>query len=205
MDQISRTLHARYPRSPQTKAELMASIAREWSTLMGVVDRLTAQQMATPDAGGWTPSVHLAHLTAWQRYLVRHILSGEPPCGLCHRRSHLHGAGPGWRQRRSCSRATVGGRPATFWPTPKASTLRLCACSTPRRGRDRPPRRSCRSRARPYAESDIGNASTTTWNMPSLAAVGRCDRSAPALAFTQFRLRNGVRMQKALYVIFATA
>ncbi len=47
---------------PQSKAELMTAIHREWTALMGVIDQLTPEQMTTPDAGGWSPKDNLAHV-----------------------------------------------------------------------------------------------------------------------------------------------
>jgi hypothetical protein len=52
---------------PQSTSELLASIEQEWHALMHVVDRLTPQQMTTPDAGGWKDN--LAHLGAWMQYM----------------------------------------------------------------------------------------------------------------------------------------
>ncbi len=54
---------------PQNTAELLSTIEQEWNELMRVVDRLTPQQMTTPDAGGWSPKDNLAHLAAWMRYM----------------------------------------------------------------------------------------------------------------------------------------
>ena len=40
---------------PQTKEEMLAEIQREWKALLAVVERLSPEQMVTPDAGGWSP------------------------------------------------------------------------------------------------------------------------------------------------------
>ncbi len=53
------------PRFPKNKAELMSSIEREWTALQEVVKKLNDQQMNSPDADGWSPKDHLAHLTEW--------------------------------------------------------------------------------------------------------------------------------------------
>lgn len=63
---------------PQSTTELMAVIEQEWNALMRVVDRLTPQQMTTPDAGGWSPKDNLAHLAAWMRYLKDSYLHKMP-------------------------------------------------------------------------------------------------------------------------------
>jgi hypothetical protein len=54
---------------PKDTSELLAVIDEEWNALMRVVDRLTPQQMSTPDSGGWSPKDNLAHLAAWMRYM----------------------------------------------------------------------------------------------------------------------------------------
>ena len=54
---------------PESTSELLVLIDQEWNALMRVVDRLTPQQMTTPDSGGWSPKDNLAHLAAWLRVL----------------------------------------------------------------------------------------------------------------------------------------
>lgn len=56
----------------------MATIASEWSLLMHTVEKLTPEQMVTPDAGGWSPKDNLAHLAAWEQFMIRHYINGEP-------------------------------------------------------------------------------------------------------------------------------
>lgn len=63
---------------PQTKAELIAKIEEEWSALMDVVAKLTAAQLSTPDAGGWTPADNLAHLTDWMNILLGYHMDKRP-------------------------------------------------------------------------------------------------------------------------------
>ncbi len=63
---------------PGSKAELMASIEREWKSLMDVVAKLDFTQMTTPDAGGWTPKDNLAHLTEWLKLLIGYHLDRRP-------------------------------------------------------------------------------------------------------------------------------
>jgi hypothetical protein len=55
---------------PESTSELLVLIDQEWNALMQVVDRLTADQMTTPDSGGWSPKDNLAHLAAWMRLMV---------------------------------------------------------------------------------------------------------------------------------------
>lgn len=63
---------------PGSKAELMASIEREWKSLMDVVAKLDFTQMTTPDEGGWTPKDNLAHLTEWMIALMGVHLERRP-------------------------------------------------------------------------------------------------------------------------------
>jgi len=63
---------------PKSKPELMALIDREWSALMDVVERLSSEQMLTPDEGGWTPKDNLAHLTVWMNILLDYHMDQLP-------------------------------------------------------------------------------------------------------------------------------
>ncbi len=63
---------------PQTKAELMPLIEREWTALEEAIGRLSEAQMTWPDAGGWSPKDNLAHITAWERVMLRYHLQGRP-------------------------------------------------------------------------------------------------------------------------------
>ncbi len=63
---------------PQNLDELLATIEREWKALMEVVNRLTPEQMTTPDSGGWSPKDNLAHLSAWMDFLLKSHLGGMP-------------------------------------------------------------------------------------------------------------------------------
>lgn len=56
----------------------MALIEREWSTLMDVVERLSPEQMLTPDEGGWSPKDNLAHLTAWMNNMLGYHIDQRP-------------------------------------------------------------------------------------------------------------------------------
>ena len=63
---------------PKNKAELFSKIEQEWSALMDVVAKLTASQLSTPDAGGWTPMDNLAHLTDWMNILLGYYMDKRP-------------------------------------------------------------------------------------------------------------------------------
>jgi hypothetical protein len=64
---------------PQDKAELIALIADEWMALLQIIDKTTPDQMTTPDVGGWSPKDNLAHLAAWEGFMIRRYLQGQPP------------------------------------------------------------------------------------------------------------------------------
>jgi len=63
---------------PGSKAELMASIEREWKSLMDVVAKLDFTKMITPDEGGWSPKDNLAHLAEWMKVLMGYHLDRRP-------------------------------------------------------------------------------------------------------------------------------
>ncbi len=56
--------------SDRYKQALLKSIEREWIALMAAIERLTPEQMVTPDVGEWSPKDNLAHLTMWLKALV---------------------------------------------------------------------------------------------------------------------------------------
>jgi len=64
---------------PKDKAELIANIERERTALLQTVEKLTPRQMTTPDVGGWSPKDNLAHLSAWEQFMLRCHLQGQPP------------------------------------------------------------------------------------------------------------------------------
>ena len=76
LDQMSRTLLAQYAQAPASKEELLAQIDREWGALQSFVGR-HGTRLEVPDAGGWSVKDNLAHLAAWERYLVRRVLQGQ--------------------------------------------------------------------------------------------------------------------------------
>jgi hypothetical protein len=65
-------------RLPETTAELLSEIEREWKDLWRVVGRLTPEQMTTPDAGGWSPKDNLAHLAEWMKILIGYHMDRLP-------------------------------------------------------------------------------------------------------------------------------
>ena len=64
---------------PNDKADLLVRIHREWSALLRAIEGLTPEQMSVPDAGGWSIKDNLAHLTAWEQFMLLHYLQGHPP------------------------------------------------------------------------------------------------------------------------------
>lgn len=63
---------------PQSTAELLDRVEQEWSRLLSGLASLSPAQMTTPDADGWSIKDHLAHLTHWEQWLLRHHIAGEP-------------------------------------------------------------------------------------------------------------------------------
>ncbi len=78
VDQIRRTVAAQYSELPATHAELLARTDREWERLNSLIARMTPAQLESKTEGGWSPKLHLAHISAWERLLARHILGDEP-------------------------------------------------------------------------------------------------------------------------------
>jgi len=64
---------------PKDKADLLARIQREWRALMQAVEKLTPEQMTRPGESGWSVKDNLAHLAAWEHFMLRYHLHGEPP------------------------------------------------------------------------------------------------------------------------------
>ena len=63
---------------PKSKDEFMSALEREWDLLLAVADRLSPEQMTTPDAGGWSPKDNLAHLGEWIDLLMDHHIDQRP-------------------------------------------------------------------------------------------------------------------------------
>ena len=62
---------------PITKAELLERIHNEWDALLAVVDSLAAERMLPPDRGGWSIKDNLAHITEWEKFLLRNQFEGK--------------------------------------------------------------------------------------------------------------------------------
>jgi hypothetical protein len=63
---------------PQDSADLLARIQSEWTALNQAIAELNDEQMNTPDAGGWSVKDNLAHLAAWEQFMLQHYLQGHP-------------------------------------------------------------------------------------------------------------------------------
>jgi hypothetical protein len=63
---------------PGNKPELMSAIEREWKLLMDVAEKLTDNQMTTPDEGGWSPKDNLVHLAEWMKVLMGYHMERRP-------------------------------------------------------------------------------------------------------------------------------
>jgi uncharacterized protein (TIGR03083 family) len=57
---------------PKNKADLMGRIEGEWSALMKSVEKMSDEQLNTPGPGGWSVKDNLAHLAAWERFMLLH-------------------------------------------------------------------------------------------------------------------------------------
>jgi hypothetical protein len=62
---------------PQDLADLLDRVEREWAALLDSVESLTAEQMTRRDPGGWSIKDHLAHVTEWERFLIRNQFEGQ--------------------------------------------------------------------------------------------------------------------------------
>jgi hypothetical protein len=65
-------------RMPKDKAELLLHIQREWPALLQAIEGLDETQMTRPDAGGWSIKDNLAHITEWERFVLRNQFQGQP-------------------------------------------------------------------------------------------------------------------------------
>jgi hypothetical protein len=63
---------------PKDKPELMSAIEQEWKLLINIAEKLTDQQMTTPDEGGWSPKDNLAHLSEWMKILMGYHMENRP-------------------------------------------------------------------------------------------------------------------------------
>jgi hypothetical protein len=67
------------PTNSHYKQALLKAIAREWTALWSVIERLSPEQMTAPDPGGWSPKDNLAHLTEWMKVLLGYHIDKRPP------------------------------------------------------------------------------------------------------------------------------
>jgi uncharacterized protein YndB with AHSA1/START domain len=63
---------------PRDTADLLERIQREWAALEHVLAGLSDEQMEAHAADEWSIKDHLAHLTAWERFMLSHYLQGRP-------------------------------------------------------------------------------------------------------------------------------
>lgn len=75
IDQISRTLAAQYVARPDTAEEFFANLTREWDALFNFLRR-HEHVLDLPLEEGWSAKDHVAHITAWETFLLRHHLGG---------------------------------------------------------------------------------------------------------------------------------
>jgi len=66
------------PSVPKDKADLMERIQREWSALTQAMDKLSDEQMSVPGTGSWSIKDNLAHLAAWEQFMLLVHLQGHP-------------------------------------------------------------------------------------------------------------------------------
>ena len=65
---------------PSSKAELMDRIHRSRRTLEKVINPLNEAQLSAPGpAEGWAVKDHLAHIAAWEQYMLKHYIRGMAP------------------------------------------------------------------------------------------------------------------------------
>lgn len=76
IDQITRTLVAQYADQPASSAEMLANMTREWNALLTFV-RCNESALLEPLESTGSGKDHLAHVTAWETFLLRHHLDQE--------------------------------------------------------------------------------------------------------------------------------
>jgi len=82
--QMEDKANAATPSWPEDADELLERIQKEWSALMHSIATVTAEQMTTSRAGGWSIKDNLAHLAVWEEFLLHHHLQGQPPHRVLH-------------------------------------------------------------------------------------------------------------------------
>jgi hypothetical protein len=63
---------------PESLADLLARIQREWQTLQTTVVGASEADLLRPGPEGWSPKDHLAHLATWLDILQQHYLGDQP-------------------------------------------------------------------------------------------------------------------------------
>lgn len=63
---------------PNTVPDLMERIKREWSALLDVVEGISHEQMCRRGSGGWSVKDTLAHISAWEKFLLLNQFHGYP-------------------------------------------------------------------------------------------------------------------------------
>jgi hypothetical protein len=65
---------------PSSKTDLMDLIHRSHAALEKVIDPLSEAQLSAPGpAEGWAVKDHLAHIAAWEQYMLKHYIRGMAP------------------------------------------------------------------------------------------------------------------------------
>jgi hypothetical protein len=64
--------------TPTSTNELIQHIDAAWAELQAGMADLTEEQLNTPDDGGWSIKDNLAHLSAWEHYMIATHLGGAP-------------------------------------------------------------------------------------------------------------------------------
>ncbi len=67
-----------YTDLPSNKKELMQWVNNEWAKLVRVIEPLTAEQMNKLDANGWSIKDNLAHVTAWENFMLLSCFQNIP-------------------------------------------------------------------------------------------------------------------------------
>jgi len=65
-----------------TKADLIESINHAWSNLEGTLAGSSKETLTTPGGDGWSVKDHLAHIEAWERYLLAVLEQRSPSTAI---------------------------------------------------------------------------------------------------------------------------
>jgi hypothetical protein len=64
------------------RAEVLARSDRAWDDLEAVISSADEEAMARPGDGGWSSKDHLAHVEAWERYLLAVLERRSPSAAI---------------------------------------------------------------------------------------------------------------------------